>query len=478
MRVRYDADGNVRVTMGPDATLADVLAHKIVVESIQRAHSVLGRAGDLVKRLRVLVLGGQHFPRGSLEWEAELEMLKLQDMLEQRFLLLESGAFTPEMADRLGAQITFHQDELDRYADIVASAEGRAGRGFVAAGERAATPDGHPSLESLGLDASQYQYYRSEAGPRGYQIRRVRAAGTEPYKLVEQGDGLVAVPAPEHNLRRPDVHARYVGAMDANARSRFDQLNKKSNLTDAEKEELTKLKAANEKRERMAELAEKTDRTPQEEFDLSKLKREARTHNMNDSVGATLQPRDTDTARMADLSAPDKGELSHAEQAELEQIERRQAAQAELEVRNDETRPQAERNKATEHLGNLAAEEYMTQAFPGAERVHMGEGAGTFDQVWRTRDRQYIIVEAKGGGGTNSSVREIDKLNYQQGSEKHAESVAGAMQKSATSVQEATLAKELALALDGGKVRYLEISQPLDASGKMSGIMARQYDLL
>jgi len=39
VRVHYDADGNVRVTMGPDATLADVLAHKIVVESIQRAHS-------------------------------------------------------------------------------------------------------------------------------------------------------------------------------------------------------------------------------------------------------------------------------------------------------------------------------------------------------------------------------------------------------------------------------------------------------
>ena len=353
MRVHYDADGNVRVAMGPDATLADVLAHKIVVESIQRAHS------------------------------------------------------------------------------------------------------------------------------RGYQIRRVRAAGTEPYKLVEQGEGLVAVPAPERNLRRPDVHARYVGAMDANARSRFDQLNKKSNLTDAEKEELTKLKAANEKRERMAELAEKTDRTPQEEFDLSKLKREARTHNMNDSVGATLQPRDTDTARVADLSAPDKGELSHAEQAELEQIERRQAAQAELEVRNDETRPQAERNKATEHLGNLAAEEYMTQAFPGAERVHMGEGAGTFDQVWRTRDRQYIIVEAKGGGGTNSSVREIDKLNYQQGSEKHAESVAGAMQKSAdkgADISEQMFADDLMKAVEQGRFRYVEISQPMDSNGKLSGIVVREYD--
>ena len=182
---------------------------------------------------------------------------------------------------------------------------------------------------------------------------------------------------------------------------------------------------------------------------------------------------------MADLSAPDKGERSHAEQAELEQIERRQAAQAELEVRNDETRPQAERNKATEHLGNLAAEEYMTQAFPGAERVHMGEGAGTFDQVWRTRDRQYIIVEAKGGGGTNSSVREIKKLNYQQGSKKHAESVAGAMQKSVdkgADISEQMFADDLMKAVEQGRFRYVEISQPMDSNGKLSGIVVREYD--
>jgi hypothetical protein len=171
--------------------------------------------------------------------------------------------------------------------------------------------------------------------------------------------------------------------------------------------------------------------------------------------GAALDPADPRVARaLADRDAAmtDRNRL-------LAAGDERGAAQA-----------QARANKATEHLGNMAADAAVQRAYPGAKTppLHSGEGPGTFDRVYENGSPppQHIIAEGKGGTATNSSSRVgADGQRHQQGSPGYRDSVIDNMGRSSD-----TNARGTAESLRGDpNPAYVEVHQPINTTTDPSG---------
>jgi hypothetical protein len=134
-------------------------------------------------------------------------------------------------------------------------------------------------------------------------------------------------------------------------------------------------------------------------------------------------------------------------------------------------------NRATEELGVKGAKAYMEARDPGAKVVFEGEGAGTFDLVYEMSSPppDFVVVEAKGGAGSNSSSRKVGEERYQQGRPEYAEDVLQAM------VDRGKLDKGIAAgvedAIEEKSLEYIEVRQAVTVDGSLGQLTARQYDL-
>ncbi|MCA9579177.1 MAG: RHS repeat-associated core domain-containing protein, partial [Myxococcales bacterium] len=158
-------------------------------------------------------------------------------------------------------------------------------------------------------------------------------------------------------------------------------------------------------------------------------------------------------------------------------LERARAAGDEAAATDAQTRS----NRATEQLGEQAADAWAAAAHPEAERVHGGRGPGTFDRVYENpphrRPPQYIIIEGKGGSSTNSSSR-LDGLGerHQQGTTGYRDSVAEHMRDSPRSdAATSELGRQLLVQGDPSRIAYVEVSQPVAPDGSLPPIQARRY---
>ena len=141
-----------------------------------------------------------------------------------------------------------------------------------------------------------------------------------------------------------------------------------------------------------------------------------------------------------------------------------------------------EASRITEELGLEAARKHMAEAYPGCVEVYAGRGSGTLDQVFRNAEGKkpaFIVVEAKGGSSSNSVSREVtradgSKARVQQGHPDYAKDVLVEMRKRERIDED--LGMELEEALGDGEYEYIEVSQPISASGELSGVRTRQYD--
>jgi len=138
---------------------------------------------------------------------------------------------------------------------------------------------------------------------------------------------------------------------------------------------------------------------------------------------------------------------------------------------------QGRANKATERLGIEGAEAFVEARYPGAELVYEGGGTGTFDLVYRVPGEpdRWVVVEAKGGSGSNSSSRMVGDDRYQQGHPEYARGILEAMMERDRLDDETLLG--LTRALDRESIEYLEVRQRLDAGGELGALSARQYDM-
>jgi hypothetical protein len=114
--------------------------------------------------------------------------------------------------------------------------------------------------------------------------------------------------------------------------------------------------------------------------------------------------------------------------------------------------------KQSELFGEHVAEHHaIPQAYPGAERIDNGDfGNNRFDQIYRTPDGRYVVVEAKGSARASLGERTSYRGNrVQQGTREYFETILHQMSKRSKTKNdpvEAELASNLRAALKEGKV--------------------------
>ncbi|CAM5533625.1 hypothetical protein [Streptomyces pilosus] len=148
-----------------------------------------------------------------------------------------------------------------------------------------------------------------------------------------------------------------------------------------------------------------------------------------------------------------------------------------------------EANRQSELLGEYAAERHaIPEHYEGAVRLDDGAfGNNRFDQVYRTTDGRYVVVEAKGSTTASLGTRKGHSGRLvTQGTKEYFETILNEMEKRAQrnenkglleqATAERTLAKELRGALKTDKVDYVLVKAKPDGA-QYAGYEMKQFDL-
>ena len=227
---------------------------------------------------------------------------------------------------------------------------------------------------------------------------------------------------------------------------------------------------------RVIELMKKPNLTGDEKSELAAFKRRATNIN-GDDYEALLR----NTGRFVEIvEGVMSGRLPHEALGDLALY----GADAEsiiAAVARIEAAETTDKVAGSEALGELAGRYFMDQAFPEAIELPglCWDSSGTFDQVWKSPSGEYHIVEAKGGGATNSSSVEVNGVRYQQGHPQYAVAIIDNMirkhRKDGNADQVAEL-EELKVAWEAGSVKYLQVSQKVNDDGGAVSIDVHEYE--
>ncbi|MBV8762519.1 MAG: hypothetical protein JO257_34865, partial [Deltaproteobacteria bacterium] len=220
VRVLYKVDektGRVIVTglkVGPEATLAEVLAHENVVNLMRRYEGFSGKVRQLWDKILVVAGKGENvcpYPEGSRAWEAWHEVKKLPDLVTARMLKYGDGATTGIHAaneSALAADLEFLEEQLARNRAILDGVVAEESVGFVGKTSKSSQaaldagyplPDGLKEKSAKALWDKGYYYRVSPKGDGTYElVRRVESnapplrvefdSAGKPVKLVAGGD--------------------------------------------------------------------------------------------------------------------------------------------------------------------------------------------------------------------------------------------------------------------------------------------------
>ncbi|MFE6591271.1 hypothetical protein [Streptomyces sp. NPDC057781] len=193
-----------------------------------------------------------------------------------------------------------------------------------------------------------------------------------------------------------------------------------------------------------------------------------------------------DTAVKADKAAEDV--LKDAEKAYAANPTDELAAARDL---ADETHSplHGDANRQSELLGEYAAERHaIPEHYEGAVRLDDGAfGNNRFDQVYRTTDGRYVVVEAKGSTTASLGTRKGHSGRLvTQGTKEYFETILEEMKKRADrnekkglfeqAAAERTLRKDLKGALKEGNVEYVLVKAKPDGA-QYAGYEMKQFDL-
>ncbi|MFO0685954.1 MAG: RHS repeat-associated core domain-containing protein, partial [Sandaracinus sp.] len=139
----------------------------------------------------------------------------------------------------------------------------------------------------------------------------------------------------------------------------------------------------------------------------------------------------------------------------------------------------ARARRASEDLGDAAADAEVRRRFPEAELLYAGRGPGTFDRVYDLGGgppRRTLVVEAKGGGARETSARAFGGDLVEQGTPEYRGATALEMNRvgSATGNDRMRDAGRAVLT-SGDDTYYLAVSQPLDSHGDLAAIRVYGY---
>jgi hypothetical protein len=137
---------------------------------------------------------------------------------------------------------------------------------------------------------------------------------------------------------------------------------------------------------------------------------------------------------------------------------------------------------ASEAYGEAIAEHHVIpEHYPGATREPLygpANGNDQFDQVWRTQDGRYVVVEAKSSVDTELGARNLpDGKRVSQGTREYFLDIIREMEERGKyNKAERKLARNLTKALKAGKLDYIVVKGERNA-GEYAGYRMRQFDI-
>ena len=203
IRVYYSVNSRGRIVLegvrcGPEARVAEVLAHAPVIRELQRYDGLLGRMRELIDRLLSFAgftrAGANPFPAGSQAFESYLELGKLDEIISLRRAQL-GRELGKESEAVLRRDIQFLESELAHHQIVVDQMTLEKGVGYIARAEeqttKAIASGKVPPLQGNPLitDASKYYYRVNPAPPPDFTLTRFANAGVPPRVLVADGSG-------------------------------------------------------------------------------------------------------------------------------------------------------------------------------------------------------------------------------------------------------------------------------------------------
>ncbi|WP_406839345.1 hypothetical protein ACICHK_30365 [Streptomyces sp. AHU1] len=180
-----------------------------------------------------------------------------------------------------------------------------------------------------------------------------------------------------------------------------------------------------------------------------------------------------DQAAEKRLEAAEKAYAAHPTQDLADAMERADAAHSPL---------HGDMARQSEMFGEDVAEHHaIPEHYPGAERLDDGAlGNNRFDQVYKTKDGRYVVVEAKGSERAGLGVRKGHSGQLvTQGTREYFETIVQKMKDRARKNNDAAewaLAKQLGEALNASKVDYVLVKAQSNGA-KYAGYQMKQFDI-
>ncbi len=522
VHVTYEVDAwglvtDIRIRRAPDATMADVDTHLSTVRRMQRFQGVSGWIRTLLSRLGASVGLGRHVEVGSMAWEAQLELRKLPEVINARMAELQAAVNEGRSADvdAIDADIAYleqqaraHQRTLDELIDArgrghVAAASGDPGDARAALRARRGTdtphlqsiPDGWTgSMEARWRSyepAPDGYYWRLREGDEGVTLFLQRTRSDQPalaYDHVngefvefdarfpsERGPGMASSSMPSavtteailQGYPPPPPGHHYVTVTEGVYRLRIDP--DAAGHAELVPQILVRGDDGNFRFEARPE-----GNAPQIEFTpRAELQHGAASEVPADQTAASVDPREDWAAliQARDAAVRERERLAAgAPTRGTPEYEAWKATPAYREYTQAANRV-AERSRI---LGEVAAEAYVRQNYPGAERVWPPANTqlstdrsrvGDFDQVWRYMDSNgethFVVVESKGGSAGPGS-REVNGVRVEQGTRRYFDDTVAQMSRPGAPDDMRAVGQMLSeQGLPGVNIAYVMIQQPL-----------------
>lgn len=180
VRIAYDVGRlggitNVRLQVGPDASLSMVMHHEQTLAAMRRYEGVTGSLNNLLARVQAWVSGGGHIAPRTRAFEARFELQKLPPIIQELRQELTSHSLTDETRVRIESQIESLEQQLEMHAG--AFNDLAEGLGYVAARDSSQGP-----VPNEGEDAGATMGRRRSDLPDPPEQRRARpfVSGDEP----------------------------------------------------------------------------------------------------------------------------------------------------------------------------------------------------------------------------------------------------------------------------------------------------------
>lgn len=134
VELAYDARGNIigaKMHLGPNARAGDIQAHVGVVDAMRDYAGLLGRVRLALDAVALKLKMDVTTPLRPAEFEARLELMKLDPIIKERLQRLDEAP-TPEAAAALTEDIAHLRSQVEAAHEVLRTGAEGPGRGFVA----------------------------------------------------------------------------------------------------------------------------------------------------------------------------------------------------------------------------------------------------------------------------------------------------------------------------------------------------------